>query len=122
MKTSRWRKVGVAFGLFVLLLCLIVLIAHVNSKGPMERYKEQLRAAGEKLTVAELVPLPPSADEDGTPIFERISSMESLFPNDVVETNPPVNWAVAPGKWMIARQQAQIVDRFVTPMATNTWE
>jgi hypothetical protein len=46
-------------------------IAHFRAKAAAERYKAQLRARGEKLTIAELIPLPPT----NAPMARRIFSM-----------------------------------------------
>ncbi len=93
-------------------------ISSVHSKNDVERYKERLRVAGEKLTVEELVPPRVSPESNGVPIFEEAVS-NLVLDTTVFGYNPPHPMVmVAPGHAMIRWQQPDILNND----ATNSWE
>ncbi len=118
MKFSA-KRVGVlgiaavvlAFGLWMGGSCL-------SSKHAVARYKEKLRAAGEKLTIAELVPPPMPPESNSAGVLLRAARLNNA--STCVDTNqPPSMRMVAPGKAMIGWQQPDILDFH---WATNSWE
>lgn len=89
-------------------------IAHVRAKAATERFKAQLRAQGEKLTIAELVPLPPTNGPNGAQDFlnatRRLSSLS-------YQLSPGSMKMLKPGRARVAWQQPALA----TEEATNIW-
>jgi hypothetical protein len=102
---------------------------HGRAERAVERYKRQLRAAGEKLTIGEVAPPLVLPERNGTALvreaFTYLRSRSSLL-----DTNPPVAMRMAaPGRALVAWQQPDIRDNVgvegIRPSAkngTNTWE
>jgi len=102
---------GAAFGYFI----------HFRPKLAVTRYKAELIARGEKLTVEEMLPLPVARAENGTPDFQR--AVQLLNRKDsLLDTNRPTAMRMmAAGKAMISWQQTNLVDLSFKPPATNDW-
>src|SRR5215216_3513762 len=118
----RLRKLGVILGVLMVACCLIGLLAHISAKGPVEEYKEQLWASGEKLTVAELIPPPLPPEQNSAAVFRQVIAILSRMPRDLLDTNPPGSYPIAPGKKMSGWQQSHIVDAGYDEPMTNTWD
>jgi len=105
----------------VLLLALAVgwpVLVHYRLKGQVEKYKRQLRARGEKLTVAEYVPARHPEDRKG--IHDLLVALGQLRPSTYDSNFPPVPPAmkyVAPGHALVAWQQEVLP----TTETTNVW-
>ena len=96
LKKTAWI-LGISLAVLFLFVCLTV----VGSKNPFENYKTKLRAAGEKLTIAELIPPRIPAEQNSAGLLRQAASLasasESLF-----SSNPPAAMRmIAPGKAMI---------------------
>jgi hypothetical protein len=82
-------------------------------------YRKQLIAAGEKLTVKELIPPTPAKEDDGAELFYKAQALMNASSSGLLSTNPPSSMrAVAPGKAMVSWQQPDIRDG----KATNSWD
>jgi hypothetical protein len=107
----------------VLVFLLMVLAAlayafHFRWKWGAENYKRQLLAAGEKLTVDELIPPPVPPEQNSAAIFLKAADEIKRHPT-LLDTNPPgAMRMVAPGKAMIGWTMPDIR----SDEATNTWE
>jgi hypothetical protein len=114
---------GKRIGLLAIAVAVLALVAwvggsYLSSKGAVTRYKEQLRAAGEKLTIAELVPPPVPPESNSAGIFFQAVPLNNAV--TCLTTNQPlVMLAIAPGKAMIGWQQPDIRDNWA---GTNSWE
>lgn len=87
-------------------------VKHYQLKAAVEAYRQRLRAQGEKLTIAELPPLPPTNGPNGAPaLYSAASQLGSL--RDPV----PAMSAVAPGRARVAWTQAVLP----TEDTTNLW-
>ena len=64
-----WVKLLLVLGVVLLALAILITTSSVHSKNTVERYKDQLRAAGEKLDFNEL--LPAHIDPDSPPRLIR---------------------------------------------------
>jgi hypothetical protein len=107
-----------------LLPTLWLVVSHFLAKHALERYKAQLRAAGEKLTVDELLPprIPP--EQNGAKLF--LQFIPYLHSEGVLSSNPPPAMrGVPPNKAIIGWQQPYIVSvsagGFGNSLITNTW-
>lgn len=88
-------------------------------KHQLDRYRTQLTAQGEKLTLAELLADHKVPDQNGASAF--LSAIPHLNTRGVVGTNaPPMMRLVAPGKALIGWQVPQLV--YGGQHVTNRWE
>src|ERR1051325_8938254 len=110
----RWKILVFVLAAIVIALCLLLVIPAALSRGAVARYKNQLRAAGEKLDWKELVSPPADPDRNGASLFQKgIDSTGSDL--GIISSNPPPAMRMAaPGKAIIGWQQPQIRDRNVT--------
>lgn len=91
---------------------------HYRLKAATEKYKQQLRASGEKLSIAEVLPRHPLPEKDGTLIFREATALLRTGRN-ILETNtPPTMRLIAPGRALVGFAQADIRD----DRAINTWD
>jgi hypothetical protein len=114
-----WVKLLLAIVAVALVILALVATSSVHSKNAVERYKDQLRAAGEKLDLKNLIPPHVDADKNGRDFFEQTYAL--VPSNGVVESNwPTAMKMVAPGKAMLASQQPEIITEY-DPRSTNSW-
>ncbi len=94
-------------------------IYYWRAKTAVTNYRKQLIAAGEKLTVKELIPPPPAKEEDGAELFHQVNAKLSFYTKDILSTNPPQSMKfVAPGRAMVGWQQPAVRGE----NETNTWD
>src|ERR1035437_8444924 len=101
--TPRKIKLTV-FGLVLLAVGLWICVPHYRDKWAVERYKRQLRATGEKLTIAELLPQPVPPEQNSAGIFRQAALLNTLE-SCIVSNQPPSMRMIAPGKAMIGWAQ-----------------
>jgi hypothetical protein len=116
-----WVKTLVAVGAAVLVISSLVAISSVHSKNAAERYKDQLRSAGEKLDLKDLVPPRVDPNQNGRELFTQAFISMGSFSQGMLSTNTPgAMRPVAPGKAMIGWQEAEIISDYDKPY-TNSW-
>ncbi len=94
-------------------------IYHWQAKRAVMAYRQQLIAAGEKLTVKELIPPTPPKEEDGAELFYKAQALMNASSSGLLSTNPPSSMrAIAPGKAAVGWLQPNLRDDKVT----NTWD
>lgn len=106
----------------------VVLIAGVWAAGCFWRakhavnvYRNQLIAAGEKLTVKELLPPAIPDDQNGAELFRTAASGIANLSKTLLETNAPYPMAaIVPGRALVRWQQPDIVETSSTTV-TNSW-
>ena len=115
MKT-RWKSLigvaGLAAG-----MVLVAVARHFQLKAAVNRYQAELKAQGEPMELAQVVPPPVPPEQNAAPLFLKAAGLLAKN-NDVLSTNPP--WAmrgVAPGKAMAGWAQQEIR----SSDATNSW-
>ncbi|MBC8096521.1 MAG: hypothetical protein H7Y43_11985 [Akkermansiaceae bacterium] len=114
-----WVKALIGFGVLVLLLGLSFLGSSVRSKNAVERYRDQLRAAGEKVDLKDVIPAPPPGQMNATPLFREASRFFKSALTDALSTNAPSAMKmIAPGKAIIGWQQPYVVDA----PSSNSWD
>ncbi|HET7625033.1 MAG TPA: hypothetical protein VFM25_07185 [Verrucomicrobiae bacterium] len=111
------------FGAVVAVACIVAALAllrsTVHSQNAVEKYKNQLRAAGEKLTIAELVPPRPESGKNGVGIFSQATNYMNFGFSDILSTNSPFPMRfVISGKAMTVWKQPEIWYN----SATNSWD
>ncbi len=106
--------------ILALVLGLGVWAIHYRAKRAWANYKKQLIAAGEKLTVEELIPTPVARDQNGADIFLKAVALMNVREGLLGSNSPPAMRMVAPGKAMIGWAQPNIRD-YYQGKTTNTW-
>lgn len=115
---SKWIKIFLVFTAILLVLITWLLSSHAHSKNAVDRYKDQLRAAGEKLTIEELLPPRVDPEQNGARLF--FEACKYLIYGGTIDSNPPPAMRmVAPGKAMIAWRQPEIISWYVPGAPTN---
>src|SRR5437879_3506522 len=113
MKPLR-RKILFGVALLLALLVVLPVVAHYRAKAAVEAYKRQLRAQGEKLAIAELVPQPPTNGPNGAAALmraaSRLSSLDYKYQPSRMKT-------LAPGHARVAWAQEILADDEIT----NIW-
>lgn len=118
-----WAKVLLGLGVVLLVLWVMLLTSSIHSKSALDQYKDQLRAAGEKLNIDELLPPPVEPEKNGASLFDDASRYMGPYAVGVLGTNePPAMRMVAPGKAMIGWQQSEIVAFLTSGFITNSWD
>jgi hypothetical protein len=117
---KRWLKTLLILAVIFLLPTIWLIMSHHYAKTAVDRYKAQLRAAGEKLTVDELLPPSFPPEKNGTKLF--LQAYPYLHFEGAIYTNdPPAMRMVANGKAMVGWQQPFIVSAYEDRIITNTW-
>src|SRR6185436_4151035 len=106
--------------LVALALGLGVWTIHYRGKRALANYKQQLVAAGEKLTVEELTPKPVAPDQNGADIFLKAVALMNVREGLLGSNPPPAMRMVATGKAMIGWAQPHIRD-YDKRVITNSW-
>ncbi len=106
---------------------LVSATRHFLLRFTVESYIAELKAKGEPMDLAQVIPplVPPG--QNGVPlIINTLTNLTTKYFNlEIVQTNPPqAMQMIAPGKAMIGWQQPMIIgDRGIAePSATNTWK
>lgn len=106
----------------VVAVCLLGLLVwaylfHARHEWALADYKKQLRGAGERLSVDELLPRPLTLESNGARIVLEAQRHLPAKPT-LLDTNPPqAMLMVAPGKAMVGWKQPDLREE-----GTNTWE
>ncbi|HEY3761350.1 MAG TPA: hypothetical protein VGN23_06345 [Verrucomicrobiae bacterium] len=114
----KWRiKILIAIGIVVIAAIVIPVIHHYQLKAEVNAYIAQLKAQGEPLDVAQVIPPPVPAEQNDAPAFLKIASkVDATW--DVLESNrPPEMRMIAPGKAMVGWQQPDVR----SSDGTNSW-
>lgn len=113
-----WVKALVVVTALIVLVSLSFLGLSVRAKNEVERYKDQLRAAGEKLDIEDLIPKLIPAESNSAAAFSIVVERLQRFPHDdLVVTNPLVLVMVAPGKARLQSKEPYWWDRH----SSNSW-
>jgi hypothetical protein len=114
-----WVKVLLGIVVVIAICGVSFFGSTIRSKSELERFKDQLKAAGEKLDIKEVVPPKVSTDENAEALFLTAQSILRVTLDDSLATNPPSGMrTILPGRAIVAWKQSQI--RYTT--GTNSWE
>jgi hypothetical protein len=117
-----WVKLLLAVAAILLILCAWLFNSGAHSKNAVERYKDQLRASGEKLNLDEFIPPRADADKNGVALFEEAVRYMAPRGRTALSTNPPLGMTmIAPGKALVDSRQNEIVLYDRHAFITNTW-
>lgn len=117
-----WAKLLAVLALLAVVFCAMLLTSSVHNKSDLEKYKDQLRAAGEKLNVTDLAPPIPPPEKNGADLFTDASRYINSSAGALESNQPPMMRMVAPGKAMICWEQSEIIDRQGRESITNSWD
>lgn len=106
----------ILLGLFLMVIMGAALLIYTqnSSRRKLEAYEQQLRAQGEKLEVAELVPVAPEGSYAAAQTF-----MSSVGMMRNITNMPPAMKMIAPGRALVAWQQEALPDW--NNRETNIW-
>ncbi|MGA9778779.1 MAG: hypothetical protein ACLPRE_04355 [Limisphaerales bacterium] len=120
---SRRLKILIAVAIAFGVVILIPIIHHYQLRAATEAYIAQLKAQGEPMDLAQVIPPPVPPEENGVPfIINSLTNLKDKY-KSIVETNPPMAMReVSPGKAMVSWQQPNIVgfdDDDLASLSTN---
>ncbi|HZV36184.1 MAG TPA: hypothetical protein VFB72_16530 [Verrucomicrobiae bacterium] len=107
------RKILIALVMIVILAVLWPLMLHHRAMSQVEKYRKQLAAQGEKLTVAEIAPHP-TADEQAS-AREALAAISGL--GHAISNFPPTMKMLAPGRMFLTSKEESLPD----PASSNLW-
>jgi hypothetical protein len=117
---SRSRKILIVAGIVLGVAILIPVIRHYQLRFTVANYVAELKAKGEPMDLAQVIPPPVSPEQNSAPIFLKAASLLDTDTNwNVLGSNPPpAMLMVLPGKAMVESAQPDIHTRD----GENSWE
>jgi hypothetical protein len=104
---------------------LIPIVRHYQLRFAVESYIAQLKAKGEPMELAQVIPLPVPPEKNSAPLITNALSqiyLEADYTNSIILKNPPVEMnQEIPGKEMIGWHQ-MAVHAPGNYYPTNTWD
>ena len=114
---SRRRKILIVAGIALGVAVLIPVIHHYQLRFAVANYIAELKAKGEPMDLAQVIPPLVPPENNGVPFITN--ALARLKSESIVGNNPPPAMrSVSPGKAMIGWQQPDIRN----PQGTNLWE
>jgi len=95
-------------------------LSHYQAKHAVTKYKQQLIAAGEKLTIQELIPTPVPVEENSADLFLKAMPLLNVGQGLLLTNQPPAMRMVMLGKALVGWKQPDIRD-FSSKEVTNSW-
>jgi hypothetical protein len=116
MKTKTSRIFLIISGLLLIAVGLSAYLFHAKRKNAVDKYRAQLVANGEKLTISEMLPRGVRPDQNSLATFQTANRLLGKY--RFFDTNAPGPMrSVKPGKAMVAWAQPDVRNE-----KTNTWE
>src|SRR5277367_5772606 len=97
---SRCRKILIVVGIVLGVAILIPVIRHYQLRFAVANYVAELKAKGEPMELAQVIPPPVPPEQNGVPFI--INSLTNPAYDSIAGTNPP------PAMLMVARGRAMI--------------
>jgi len=114
---SRRRKILIVMCVALAAAILIPVIHHYQLRAAVNDYIAGLKARGEPMDLAQVIPPPVPPEQNGVPLITN--ALANLQYESIAGSNtPPAMRMVAPGKAMVGWHQPNIIGFD----ATNTWE
>jgi hypothetical protein len=112
------KKIAAVTGLFLVAALCASVINHFLLKAAANQYRAELKARGEPMTLAEVIPPPVPAEKNSAGIFLEAAALISTN-QTILSINPPMTMhGIAPGKALVAWQLAEVRSEF----GTNSWK
>jgi hypothetical protein len=115
---NRRRKILIVVVVALGAAILIPIIHHYQLRAATEAYIAELKAKGEPMELAQVIPPPVPPEQNSASNFLKAASLLHTDWNVLGSNPPPAMRMVAPGKAMIGSMQPEIRDG----QATNSWE
>jgi hypothetical protein len=115
----RWRvKIAIGVGIVFIATILISVIHHYQLKAEVNAYIAQLKAQGEPMDLAQVLPPTVPVEQNDAPSFLKATApLETNW--DVMESNPPPSMRIViPGRAMVGWAQPDIRESD----GTNSWD
>ena len=114
---SRHRKILIAAGIVLGVAVLIPVIHHYQLRFAVANYVAELKAKGEPMDLAQVIPPPATPEQNGVPFITN--ALANLKSEGIHANNPPpAMHMIARGRAMIGWQQPDIR----SSDGTNKWE
>jgi hypothetical protein len=126
---SRTRKILIVVGIIFSVAILLPVFRHYQLRFAVKAYIAELKAKGEPMELAQVIPLRVPPEQNGVPfIFNSLTNLEARY-QSIAQTNPPTAMCeVLPGKAIVRWQQPAIIGfnentwPLTNNLMTNTWE
>ena len=126
---GRRRKILIVVVVALGMAVLIPVIHHYQLRAAVNGYIAELKAKGEPMELAQVIPPPVPPEQNGVPfIFNSLTNLEARY-QSIAQTNPPTAMCeVLSGKAMVRWQQPAIIGfnentwPLTNNLMTNTWE
>ena len=123
------RKILIVAGIVFGVAILLPVLRHYQLRFAVESYVAELKAKGEPMELAQVIPPPVPPEQNAVPfIFNSLTNLEARY-SSIVQTNPPTAMCeVLPGKAMVRWRQPAIIGfnentwPLTNNLMTNTWE
>jgi hypothetical protein len=115
---SRRRKILIVAGIVLGVAVLIPVIRHYQLRFAVANYVAELKAKGEPLDLAQVIPPPVPPEQNGAPVFLKAASLLDTNWNVLGSNPPPAMLMVLTGKAMVESAQPDIHTRD----GKNSWE
>jgi len=115
---NRRRKILIAIGVTFIVAVAIPVIRHYQLRFAVESYIAELKAKGEPMDLAQVIPPPVPPEQNSAAVFLKAASLMDTNWNVLWSNPPPAMRPVTPGKAMIGWQQPDIRGYD----ATNSWK
>ena len=115
---SRRRKILITVVIVIGVAILVPVIHHYQLRAATEAYIAQLKAQGEPMDLAQVIPPPVPSNQNAAPLLLKATSLLETNWNVLGSNPPPAMLMVAPGKAVIGWGQPDIRSEG----STNSWE
>ena len=116
---NRRRKFLISIVVVLGLAILIPYIHHHRLRAAVEAYIAELKAKGEPMDLAQVIPLPVPPEQNSAPLITNaLNQIKGYY--TTMKSDPPGLSMIAPGKAMIGWRQPAIYNRSFN--VTNSWE
>ena len=117
---SRRRKILILVGAVFGVAILVPVIHHYQLKAAVNRYKAELRAKGEPMELAQVVPPTVPPEQNSAELFTNATSLLNKNDSVLSSNQPPMMRMIGPGKAMIGWKQPDVRENAKNG-ATNSW-
>ena len=116
---SRRRKILIGTAIVLGVVILIPVIRHYQLRFAVASYVAELKAKGEPMEWAQVIPPPVPPEQNGVPLITNALAdfWDGIFATNLTQNLPPAMQAISPGKAMIGWQQPDL-----RSSGRNTWE
>jgi hypothetical protein len=114
---SRRRKILIVAGIVLGVAILVPVIRHYQLRFAVANYVAELKAKGEPMDLAQVIPPPVPPEQNGVPFITN-ALVELKYESIAGSNTPPAMRMIAPGKAIVGWQRLNIIGFD----ATNSWE